>query len=173
MIYTEVAGLDRLQAELDSDESLNILTELHRQFDAAAEEFGVERVRPVRNGFLGSSGLTIPRLDNVRRTVDFAVECERILDRFNSETGLNLRLRAGIDTGTVSSALIYEPSLVFDMWGKAVNLAHRLKDGIAESGIYVTSRVYDALAETMSFTEAGSVAADGTAERVWRLAEPN
>ena len=172
VVYTEIAGLDRLQAELDSDESLSVVTELHRQFESAAAEFGIERVRPVRNGFLGSCGLTIPRLDNVRRTVDFALECERIVDRFNSEAALNLNLRAGIDSGTVSSGLIYEPSLVFDMWGTAVNLAHRLKDGLPESGIYVTSRVYDALAETMSFTEAGSVTADGTQERVWRLTEP-
>jgi class 3 adenylate cyclase len=172
VVYTEIAGLDRLQAELDSHESLSLVTELHRQIQAAATEFGIERVRPVRNGFLGSCGLTVPRLDNVRRTVDFALECERIVDRFNSEAALNLNLRAGIDAGTVSSGLIYEPSLVFDMWGTAVNLAHRLKDGIPESGIYVTSRVYDALAETMSFTEAGSVTADGTQERVWRLTEP-
>jgi class 3 adenylate cyclase len=172
VVYTEVAGLDRLQAELDSHESLSLVTELHRQFDAAAAEFGIERVRPVRNGFLGSCGLTVPRLDNVRRTVDFALECERIVDRFNSEAALNLKLRAGIDAGTVSSGLIYEPSLVFDMWGTAVNLAHRLKEGVPESGIYVTSRVYDALAETMSFTEAPSVTADGTQERVWRLTEP-
>ena len=41
-----------------------------------------------------------------------------------------------------------------------------------ESGIYVTSRVYDALAETVTFTEAGSVTVDGSAERVWRLMEP-
>jgi class 3 adenylate cyclase len=172
VVYTEIAGLDRLQAELDSHESLSIVTELHRQIQAAATEFGVERVRPVRNGFLGSCGLTVPRLDNIRRTVDFAVECERIVDRFNSEAALNLELRAGIDAGTVSSGLIYEPSLVFDMWGTAVNLAHRLKDRTPESGIYVTSRVYDALAETMSFTEAGSVTADGTQEQVWRLTEP-
>ncbi len=172
VVYLEVAGLDRIQAELDSDESLAIVTELHRQFDSAADEFGVERVRPVRNGFLGSCGLTIPRLDNVRRSVDFAKECERILDRFNSESGMSLRLRAGLDTGTVSSGLIYEPSLVFDMWGTAVNLAHRLKDG-SESGIYVTSRVYDTLAETMSFTEAGTVTAEGRSEQIWRLTEPH
>ena len=171
VVYLDIAGLDRIQAELDSDESLAIVAEIHRQFDSAAEAFGVERVRPMRNGFLGSCGLTIPRLDNVRRSVDFTRECERILDRFNSEAGLRLRLRAGIDTGTVSSGLIHEPSLVFDMWGTAVNLAHRLKDG-SESGIYVTSRVYDTLAETMSFTEAGTVTADGASERVWRLTEP-
>lgn len=172
VVYADIIGLDRIQAELDSEESLTIANEVIRQFDAAADEFGIERIRPVRNGFLGSCGLTIPRLDNVRRGVDFAQECQRILDRVNSEAGLNLSLRAGIDTGTVSSGLIGDPLPVFDMWGTAVNLAHGLKNGMPEAGIYVTDRVYDVLAETMSFAQAGTVAADGSQERVWRLTEP-
>ena len=172
VIYADIAGLDRLQVELESGESLSIANELYRQFDAAAEEFGIERVRPVRNGYLGSCGLTVPRLDNIRRTVDFALECQRILDRFNSEVSLNLGLRAGIDTGTVSSGLIGATSPVFDMWGTAVNLSHQLKAGISEPGIYVTARVYDTLVDTMSFTQAGTISADGATERVWRLEEP-
>ena len=171
VIFADIVGLDRLQAELESGESLSISSELARQFDAAAEDFGIERVRPVRNGYLGSCGLTVPRLDNVRRTVDFALECQRILERFNSEASLNLALRAGIDTGTVSSGMVGQTRPVFDMWGTAVNLAHRLKNGIPEPGIYVTSRVYDALAETTSFSEAGTISYDGVRERAWRLTE--
>jgi len=171
VIYADVAGLDRLQAELNSDESLNLANELIRQFDAAADEYGIERVRPVRNGYLGSCGLTIPRLDNVRRTVDFALECQRIIERFNNEASLKLSLRAGIDTGMVSSGLVGEPSPVFDMWGTAVNLAHRLKNGMPQSGVYVTARVFDAVSESISFTAAGTLAVDGSQESVWRLAE--
>lgn len=172
VIYADVEGMDRLQARMDSDQALAISSELIRQFDAAAEELDIERVRPVRNGYLGSCGLTVPRLDNIRRTVDFALECERIIERFNNEASLHLSLRAGIDTGTVSSGLVGEPSTVFDMWGTAVNLAHRMKNGMPEPGIYVTSRVYDALSEMMSFTSAGTITVDGAHETVWRLAEP-
>ena len=172
VIFADITGLDRIQAELASGESLGIANELLRQFDAAAEEYAIERVRPVRNGYLGSCGLTMPRLDNIRRTVEFALECQRIIERFNSETELNLALRAGIDTGPVSSGLIGETSLVFDMWGTAVNLAHRIKDGAPEPGIYVTSTVYDTLAETMTFTSAGTITFHGTQSAVWRLSEP-
>lgn len=172
VVYADIGGLDRIQAELESGESLSIANELIRQFDAAAAEFGIERVRPVRNGYLGSCGLTIPRLDNIRRTVEFARECARIIERFNSEAALNLSLRAGIDTGTVGSGLVGEPSPVFDMWGTAVNLAHRIKNGAPESGIYVTSKVYDVLSESMTFISAGTIAVDGTQVAVWRLSEP-
>lgn len=171
VIYADIGGLDRVQAELDSGESLSIVNELLRQFEAAASACGIERVRAVRNGYLGSCGLTIPRLDNVERTVDFAQECQRIIERFNGETRLRLNLRAGIDTGSVSSGLIGDPAVVFDMWGTAVNLAHRLKDEASEPGIYVSDRVYQVLGEKLSFERAGAVRVDGFDEPVWRVTE--
>ena len=171
VVYADIVGLDRLQAELDAGDSMNIINEIYRQFEAAAADYDIERVRPVRNGYLGSCGLTVPRLDNVKRTLDFALECERIIERFNNETGLNIALCAGVDTGPVSSGLLGEPAQVFDMWGTAVNLAYRIKNGVADFGVYVTSRVYDVLKESMQFASAGSVEVDGVREPIWRLTE--
>lgn len=171
VIFADIIGLDRLQAELTPEESLTLINELIRQIDAAAEDFGMETVHTVRNGYLASCGLTVPRLDNVRRTVDFAMECQQIVDRFNSETGNDLRVRAGIDTGSVSSGLLGRPSVVYDMWGAVVNLAHQIKDGSPQPGIYVTSSVYDALQESLEFDSAGSVSVDGEAQPIWRLSE--
>jgi hypothetical protein len=74
VIFADIVGLDELAAELSSDELLAIVNKLTRQFDAAAENLGVEQVRTLHNGYLASCGLSMPRLDNVRRTVDFAVE---------------------------------------------------------------------------------------------------
>jgi class 3 adenylate cyclase len=171
VIFADLIGLDQLQAELTSEESFTLVNELVRQIDAAADDLGIERVRTVRNGYLASCGLNVPRLDNVRRTIDFAVEFQRIIERFNSETNQHLSLRAGIDTGAVSSGLVDRPSVVYDMWGAAVNLAHQVKDGSPQPGIYVTSRVYDAVRETLNFSSAGTIVADGQAEPIWRLSE--
>jgi class 3 adenylate cyclase len=171
VIFADIIGLDRLQAELAADASLALINELIRQIDAAAETFGMETVHTVRNGYLASCGLVVPRLDNVRRTVDFALECQQIVERFNSETGNELRLRAGIDTGTVSSGLLGRPSVVYDMWGAVVNLAHQIKDGSPQPGIYATSRVYETLQETTRFEPAGTIAVDGEAQSIWRLSE--
>jgi class 3 adenylate cyclase len=169
VIFADVIGLDRLQAELSSDRSLATVDEIERQFDAAAGSLGIERIRSVRNGYLGSCGLNVPRLDNVRRTVDFALECQRIIDRFNSETSSGLRLRAGIDTGTVSSGLSGRPSVVYDMWGAAVNVAYQVKNDSRQPGIDVTDAVYEVLRETLNFTAAGTVPIDGQDQPIWRL----
>lgn len=171
VLFADLDGLDTLSAQLTAEESLTIVNRLIRQFDSAAENLGVEKVRTLHNGYLASCGLNVPRLDNVRRTVDFAVEMQLIVDRFNSETGYDLSLRAGIDTGTVTSGLIGRTSLAYDMWGAAVNLAFQVQSGSPQPGIYTTSRVYDLMRDSRHFVSAGVVTVDGTEEPIWRLGD--
>jgi class 3 adenylate cyclase len=171
VIFADIVGLDELSTDLSSDELLAIVNKLTRQFDAAAENLGVEQVRTLHNGYLASCGLSVPRLDNVRRTVDFAVEMQHIIDRFNGETGRDLKLRAGIDTGTVSSGLVGRSSLAYDMWGSAVNLANQVQSGSPQPGVYVTSAVYEVMRDSLQFTSVGAITVDGEEQPIWRLAE--
>ncbi|OLP01123.1 adenylate/guanylate cyclase domain-containing protein [Mycolicibacterium porcinum] len=171
VIFADIAGLDALANNLSSDESVSIVNHLVRQFDAAASNLGVEKIRTLHNGYLASCGLNVPRLDNVRRTVDFAVEMQHIIDRFNGETGNHLRLRAGINTGTVTSGLVGRTSLAYDMWGAAVNLAYQVQSGFSEPGVYVTAKVFETIRDSRQFTAAGEITVDGRNEPVWRLSE--
>lgn len=171
VIFADVVGLDRLANDLSADESLAIVNRLVRQFDAAAENLGVEKVRTLHNGYLASCGLNVPRLDNSRRTVDFAVELQRIVERFNAETGYELRLRAGIDTGAVTSGLVGRTGLAYDMWGGAVNLAYQVQSGTSDAGVYATGRVYEQARDTRQFTPAGEITVDGVTQPIWRLSE--
>ena len=113
----------------------------------------------------------MPRLDNIHRTVDFASEMQRIVERFNAETGRNVRLRAGIDTGTVTSGLIGRAGLVYDLWGGAVHLASTMRRGAAQPGVYVTQEVYEATRDTRQYTPASTITVGDHEEPTWRLSE--
>ncbi|MCB0950231.1 MAG: HAMP domain-containing protein [Mycobacterium sp.] len=171
VIFADVAGMEQLAVQLPPEESLAIVNTLVQQFDAAAENLGIEQVRTQHNGYLASCGLNQPRLDNSRRAVDFAIEMQHIVDRFNAESGHNLGLRVGIDTGTVGSGLIGGNSVDYDVWGTAVNLAYQVRGGSSQPGIYVTSRVYDVVRDLHSFVPAAVIKHDGTDEQTYRLAE--
>ena len=171
VIFADLVGLDELTSELGPEESLEVINKLARQFDAAAESHGVERVRNTHNGYLASCGLTVPRLDNIHRTVDFAVDLQKIVDRLNTETGHELKLRAGIDTGAVTSGLVGRAGLVYDLWGGAVHLASALRRGPAQPGIYVTDEVYEATRDSRNYTSAGTVVVGDHEEPTWRLTQ--
>ncbi|MGV0812983.1 adenylate/guanylate cyclase domain-containing protein [Mycolicibacterium boenickei] len=169
VLFADTVGLDELTSGMPSEEALAIVNRLVHQFDAAADDLGVERVRTLRNGYWASSGLSVPRLDNVRRTVDFALEMQRIIERFNTENETTLKLRAGIDTGAVSSGLVGRSNLAYDMWGSAVNLAYRVQRGSPQPGVYVTERVFDAMGDTRDLEPAGTVRIDDADEPIWKL----
>jgi class 3 adenylate cyclase len=171
VIFADIVGLDEISNELSGNELVGIVDELVQEVDSAAEALGVEPIRTVHNGFLASCGLNVPRLDSVPRTIDFAVEMQRIIERFNSRTGHHLSIRAGVNTGNVTSGLVGRTSVIYDMWGAAVNLAHQMRSGATESGIYVTSEVYEVMRDIRQFTPAGSITVDGLEQPIWQLSE--
>lgn len=169
VLYADIVGFDEYSRNLPSDKALEQLNELLRSFDEAADLHGVERVRTTRSGYLASCGLTIPRVDNARRTVDLALELQLILERFGAQLGASLNLRAGIDTGTVTSGLVGRSHMVYDLWGDAVSLAFRVQGETAEPGIFLTQRVVDKLPGSQSLVSVGMLQTTNGDQRVWRV----
>lgn len=170
VVYAELVGFDDFAAGLGSDEEISKLNLLMRNFDDAAEKVGVEKVRALRAGYLASSGLIVPRIDNIRRAVEFAKEMRQVVERFNAQHGASLDLRAGVDCGTVTSGLVARTSMAYDLWGDAVSLAHRVRGVTGEPGVYVSQAVRERLQDSVEFVEAGNVDVRGTSQAVWRLA---
>jgi class 3 adenylate cyclase len=171
VIFADIVGLDEISSEQSGDELVGTVDELFRQFDSAAESLGVERIRTFHNGYLASCGVVTPRLDSTHRSIDFALEMQRIIERFNSQKGHELRLRVGINTGNVVSGLVGRSSLVYDMWGAAVSLAYQMHSGAPQPGIYVSSEVYEAMRDVRQFTPAGTISVAGTDQTMYRLSE--
>ena len=169
VVFAELVGFDDFAADLTGDRETSLLNSLMRGFDEAANKAGVEKVRTLRGGYLASSGLIVPRVDNVRRAVDFAREMRTVVQRFNSQNGTAIDLRAGVDTGSVTSGLVARTSLAYDLWGDAVSLAYRVRSVTGLPGIYVTQAVRDRMQDSVVFAAAGEVELRGKTQNVWRV----
>ena len=167
--FTDIEGFDALADRLPSGEALALLNSLSRGFDEAAAKVGIEKVRREGTSFVASSGLVVQRVDHVRRVVDFAVEVAAMVDRFNAQNDASLLLRAGVDTGEVRSGLVGGGDVVYNLWGDAVSLAHRIRTAAGDAGIYVTEDVKERLAGAYAFEQAGTVTVAGVEKSVWRL----
>lgn len=170
VIYAQLLGFDDFSRSLPSDESVTMLNSLVESFDAAAEQHGVEQVRSLQdNGLLSTCGLVVPRVDHAGRTIAFASELTEILQRFNDHHGAELTLRAGIDTGPVSSGLVGQRNRIYALWGEAVDLANRVQAATKTPGVFVSDRVHDAVVGIYPFTDAGTITGANGTEQVWRL----
>lgn len=169
VLFADIVGFEEFSRGQTSDRGLDVLNDIFRAFDEAAEALGVERVRTTRQGYLASCGLSVPRVDHARRTVEFALEMQRIIERFGAQVGASLSVRAGLDTGTVTSGLVGRSHVVYDLWGDAVSLAFRLQGAANQAGVFLTQRVVDKLPETLPFTDSGVVETSSGPQRVWRI----
>ncbi|TDN45796.1 class 3 adenylate cyclase [Curtobacterium flaccumfaciens] len=169
VVYADITGFDEFAADLTAEESLSLVNDVWRSLDEAAGRHGIERVRTTRSGYLASCGLSVPRVDNVRRVVDWAEEAQGVLERFNAQHGAKIGLRAGIDTGQVTSGLVGRSSIVYDMWGDAVSLAYRVQGIAPAPGVYATQRVVDKLGDRAGVQDAGEVQTQAGPQRIWKL----
>jgi class 3 adenylate cyclase len=172
VVFADIMGFEEMALSMSSEEALTRLNDIVRSFDEAAERNGVERVRSTRQSYLASCGLATPRVDNARRAVEFAQELETILERYSTHQGVKLGLRAGLDSGKVTSGLIGRARVVYDMWGDAVNLAFRVQGDSNEPGIYISQRVADRLPDSVSMQPVGEVETQNGTQRVWKVEAP-
>ena len=176
VVYADIAGMDAMSTAMPESEMVATIADLFQQFDSAAESTGVEWIRTFHTGYLASCGVVTPRLDGVHRSIEFALEITRIIDRFNGQTGHRLGLRVGINTGEVVSGLVTggldtRSRLVYDIWGGAVSMAFQMHGSAAEPGIYVCSQVYEAMRDIRQFVAAGTISVTGADQAIYRLVE--
>lgn len=171
VVYADIAGLDEHTLDLSAERGVEVVNELLRSFSSAADRLGVENVRALRSGYLASSGISTPRVDNVRRMVDFAVEMARIVDRYNHAHGSSLEVRAGIDSGQVISGLVGRGTLAYDLWGSAVVLAHAVHDSATDEGVFITSHARDLLGDAYRLQPVLPVDGPDGPVDVWRVEE--
>jgi class 3 adenylate cyclase len=169
VLFADIVGFEAFSRGKTSEVALAQLNEILRSFDEAAERLGIERVRTTRSGYLASCGLIVPRVDNARRMVDFAIELQRILERFAGKHGTSLNVRAGLDTGTVTSGLVGQSQISYDLWGDAVNLAFQVQGSHTDSGIFLTQAVVDRMPDTVRVRDWGVVSTATGPQRVWRI----
>lgn len=170
VIYAQILGFDEFSRSMPSEDSVAILNSLVEAFDEAAERNGVEQVRSMQdNGLLATCGLVVPRVDHASRTIAFAKEVTEIVARFNDQHDARLAIRAGIDSGPVTSGLLGQRSKIYALWGEAVDLANRVHSATKAPGIFVSNRVHEAVVGIYTFSDAGTVTGANGTEPVWRL----
>ena len=86
--------------------------------------------------------------------------CDEI-DRFRKDTGIELAIRVGIDSGPAVAGVIGRRKFSYDVWGNTVNMASRMESHGVAAGIQVTQRVYERLSERYEFRERGVVEVKG------------
>jgi class 3 adenylate cyclase len=171
ILFADVAGFTEEAAHMPPAGRSALLNELVQAFDDATLRCGVEKVKTIGSGYMATAGLQGASVDHARRMVNFALELQKIVERYNRKYELNLGLRVGIDSGPVEAGIVGRNKFIYDLWGETVNMAFRIQINGGRNSIVVSDNVYRRVAELFPFLE-GPLLDDkhGHQVKLWVLA---
>ena len=127
ILFADLVGFTELAGNLPPREVVQMLNELIQRFDETATRYGVEKVKTIGDGYMAMCGPPVEEERRARAVAQLAQEMLSIVEAFPQRTSHNLKLRIGINTGTVVAGVIGRSRFTYDIWGDAVNLASRMQ----------------------------------------------
>jgi len=91
------------------------------------------------------------------------------LQRLSEVTGIDLKVRIGLDTGPVVAGVIGTKKFIYDLWGDTVNTASRMESQGMAGRIQVTQRLYERLQGKYQFERRGPIQVKGKGEMMTYL----
>ena len=151
VLYADLEGFQDLSAELAPDQAIVVLNELIGAFDDAAERCGVEKLRSTGSNYLAVCGLSVPRIDDEKRTVELALAMLQVVERLSAKHAVRLSLDIGIHTGALAAGVVGRGKFYYDVWGETMTIARAIHASPKQNVIQVTEPVVRALDGLYSF----------------------
>lgn len=161
ILFADIVGFTPAAAMMSPARLVERLDRVFCEFDALAEQLGVEKIKTIGDAYMAAAGLPESRPDHVEAILAFAVGILDVVRRIETSGQEPLQVRIGIHCGPAVAGIIGRRKFIYDVWGDTVNVASRLESQGVANRIQVSQPVRDALAQLYEFEPRGSIALKG------------
>jgi len=161
VLFADIVGFTAFAQARPPGEVVAVLNRVFSSFDELADRHGLEKIKTIGDAYMVVAGVPIPRVDHQAAIAEMALDMCEEADRFRAETGIDLAIRVGIDSGPVVAGVIGQRKFSYDVWGDTVNMASRMESHGIPAGIQVTHEVYERLCDRYEFRGRGTVEIKG------------
>lgn len=151
VLFADIVDFTPLSARLAAPELVRLLNQIFSAFDSLADKHGLEKIKTIGDAYMVVGGLPDPHPAHAVAVADMALDMQQEIARFVRESSEPLRLRIGINTGSVVAGVIGTSKFAYDLWGETVNIASRMESHGSPGMIQVTERVFRCLRDRFDF----------------------
>ena len=151
VLFADLVGFTELTQRLVARRVVTTLNDIFSSFDVLAQQHRIEKVKTIGDGYMAVSGVFDWTEDHAERAARMALAMHEALERYNEDSGHELGLRIGINSGPVIAGVIGTSRFLYDMWGDTVNTASRMESSGVPGRTQVTEKTYDLLRSKFRF----------------------
>ncbi len=139
VLFSDIVNFTQLASTLKPIELVRLLNQIFTRFDQLAEEYGLEKIKTIGDGYMVVGGIPERRTDHATRIARMAIAMQEAITEFESPAGGPFRLRIGISTGPVVAGVIGRYKFAYDLWGDTVNVAKRMEESGEIGRIHISA----------------------------------
>ncbi len=171
ILFADIVGFTNLSAQLSPRELVNILNEIFSTFDQLLESHGLEKIKTIGDAYMVVGGLPLPKEDHAQAIANMALEMITVISNLKHNSLFKeinqkynfpeLKMRIGINTGSVVAGVIGKKKFIYDLWGDTVNMASRMESQGEPGKIQITESTYQELNPNYLLEERGLIDVKG------------
>jgi adenylate cyclase len=173
ILFADIVGFTSLSSRLSPQELVYLLNRIFTQFDQLSLKNGLEKIKTIGDAYMVVAGLPTARNDHANAIAQMALEMQEIIKTFETSLNEPIKIRIGINTGTVVAGVIGLNKFIYDLWGDAVNIASRMESSGEAGKIQVTANTYEYLKDQFVLEERGIIKVKGKGEMLtyWLISQ--
>lgn len=171
VLFADLAGFTDISRKLTADELVNLLNDLFSRFDKLANKHGAEKIKTIGDAYMVATGLSGSMADHAEKIGDLALDMQRAFGDFRQENQVDLKLRIGVHSGSVTAGVIGKQKFSYDLWGDTVNIASRMESEGIPDQIQISAETWKMLSERFRTTSRGEIQVKGHRPRTTYLLE--
>ena len=161
VLFSDLVDFTSLAARVAPEETVALLGDIFSRFDALAARHGLEKIKTTGDGYMVAGGVPEERTDHAAAVAEMALAMLDAVEGIGRAVGRPLRLRVGLNTGTLIAGVLGTHKFVYDVWGDTVNTAKRMESYGLPGRIHVSATTRHALGEAFRFEPRGPLEVKG------------
>ncbi|XP_078668021.1 soluble guanylate cyclase 88E-like isoform X2 [Branchiostoma floridae x Branchiostoma belcheri] len=162
VLFADIVGFTDICRKVSPMELVTLLNECHTLFDDLAQQHNVFKVETVGDEYMVESGAPIPNESHAFEVADFGLDMMKSLSTTkNPSTGDPIKVRIGMNTGTVVAGVVGLKVPKYCLFGDAVNTASRMESTGLPMHIHISEDMKKCLKKAYIIKERGVVTVKG------------
>jgi guanylate cyclase len=148
ILFADLVGFTPMSAQISPAEIVETLNSIYSHFDILVEQYGVEKIQTIGDGYMVASGLPRPRVDHALVLARLALKMNEFIASLAPVGEHRLAFRIGINSGDVIAGVIGRKKFAYSVWGDTVNTASRMESHGIPGKIQISQATYELIKES-------------------------